>query len=70
MSLFQYSEEEENYKEESIDKYRNLFNEFEKKSPNLSEALYQMFISYGADKGKADELKATIKTYFDKMREK
>ena len=78
MSLFQYSEEEENYKEESIDKYRNLFNEFEKKSPNLSEALYQMFISYGADKGKADDLtkdiyekcKSTIDKGFDEIKKK
>ena len=52
MSLIYYSEEEENNKEESINKYKDLFLEYEKNLPTLSEALKQMFISYGANEKK------------------
>ena len=60
MSLIYYSEEEENNKEESINKYKDLFLEYEKNLPTLSEALKQMFISYGANEKKSDELTKDI----------
>ena len=56
MSLIYYEEEEDNNKEESINNYKNLFVEYEKKIPTLSEALDQMFIASGATKEKSDEL--------------
>ena len=57
MSLTYYTEEEEDCnKEESIDKYKDLFKEYENNMPTLSDSLNQMFISYGADKEKSDEL--------------
>ena len=57
MSLIYYTEEEEDYnKEESIDKYKDIFIEYENNLPTLSDSLNQMFISYGADKKKSDEL--------------
>ena len=45
MSLNFYCEEEENNREESINKYKNLFANYESNSPSLSEALIQMFES-------------------------
>ena len=53
MSLIYYSEEEDNNKEESINKYKDLFLDYEKKLPTLSEALNQMFISAGANTKKS-----------------
>ena len=78
MSLIYYSEEEENNKEESINNYKDLFLEYEKKLPTLSEALNQMFISSGADKIESDKLtkdillkcKDTIDDNLDKIKEK
>ena len=73
-----YSEEEDNYKEESVNKYKDIFSEYENKIPTLSEALSQMFISSGADMKKADGLikdilskcKETIDDNFKKIKEK
>ena len=73
-----YSEEEDNYKEESVNKYKDIFSEYENKIPTLSEALSQMFISSGADMKKADGLKKdilskckeTIDNNFEKIKEK
>ena len=60
MSLNYYSEEEENNKEESINKYRDIFLEYEKEVPTLKKALKQMFISSGCNKIKAKELTEDI----------
>ena len=73
-----YSEEEDNYKEESVNKYKDIFSEYEKKIPTLSEALSQMFISSGADMKKANGLikdilskcKETIDDNLEKIKEK
>jgi hypothetical protein len=56
MSLHYYSENEDNFKEESIDKYKNIFIKYENNFPNLSEALEQMFISEGCDEKESNEL--------------
>ena len=39
MSLIFYTEEEENLKEESIDKYKNIFEGYKNQTITLSEAL-------------------------------
>ena len=78
MSLIFYSEQEDNNKEESINKYKDLFINYEQKLPTLEEALNQMFISAGADKIKSDKLikdillkcKETIDDNLDKIKEK
>ena len=78
MSLIYYSEEEDNNKEESINKYKDLFLDYEKKLPTLSEALNQMFQSSNLDEQKCNELtndildkcKEVINNNFDKIKEK
>ena len=42
MSLIFYSEQEDNNKEESINKYKDLFINYEQKLPTLKEALNQI----------------------------
>ena len=56
MSLDFYCEEEENNREESINKYKNIFMNYESNPPSLSEALRQMFESCELDKNKVKEL--------------
>ena len=56
MSLIFYSEEEENQKEESINKYKDLFEEYQNQSISLTEALTQMFTSSGIEKNKINDL--------------
>ena len=56
MSLDFYCEEEENNREESINKYKNLFINYETKPPTLSEALIKMFESAELDDNKVKEL--------------
>ena len=56
MSLILYSKGEEQENEESIDKYKYLFLEYENNLPTLYEALYQMFISSSIDNNKSEEL--------------
>ena len=56
MSLDFYCEEEENNREESINKYKNIFTNYESNPPTLSEALSQMFESCELDKNKVKEL--------------
>ena len=56
MSLDFYCKEEENTREESIDRYKNLFRNYEKNPPSLSEALTQMFKSSNLDTNKINEL--------------
>ena len=78
MSLIFYSEEEENKKEESIDKYKDLFLEYQTKEPSISEALEQMFIYSNVEKDIIKELvediisksKETITGNLDKIKEK
>ena len=50
MSLIFYSEEGENQKEESIDKYKDLFDEYKSQSITLTEALIHMYTSSGVEK--------------------
>ena len=45
MSLNYYSKEEDKNKEESINKYKNIFTNYGKNIPSLSEALIQMYKS-------------------------
>ena len=66
MSLIHYVEGEENDKEDSIDKYKDLFINYKKQLPTLSEALSQMFISSGADENNAKNL---IKDILDKCKQ-
>ena len=56
MSLHFYTEKEDNYKEESLNNYVNLFKEYNENPPNLSDALKQMFIYTGSTEEKANEL--------------
>ena len=78
MSLLFYSEEEENQKEESIDNYKDLFEEYKNKSISLSEALNQMFISSNVEKNQINILiddiikksEKTIEKNSDKIKEK
>ena len=78
MSLIFYSEEEENQKEESINKYKDLFNQYKDQSITLIEALTQMFESSGVDNNKINDLitkliqdcKNKIEPNFDKIKEK
>ena len=56
MSLIFYSEEDENQKEESIDKYKDLFDKYKGQSITLTEALTQMYISSGVDNNKINNL--------------
>jgi len=76
MSLIFYSEEEDNNKEESISKYKDMFLDYENKKPTLSEALTQMFISSGAEQNQSKILvkdilskcKSTIDNNLDKIK--
>ena len=56
MSLDFYCEEEENNREESINKYKNIFINYENNPPSFQEALIQMFESCELDKNKIKEL--------------
>ena len=60
MSLNYYIEEEEIRREESINNYKNLFVNYEKKMPTLYEALHHIFISAVYDQAKANYLTADI----------
>ena len=60
MSIIYYSEEEDNNKEESINKYKELFSEYKTQKPSLSDALEQMFLSAGANKNKSNDLTKDI----------
>ena len=66
MSLIYYSEEEDNNKEESINKYKDFFLDYKNKSPTLSEALNQMFQSANLDEAKCNKLTNNI---FNKCKE-
>ena len=60
MSIIYYSEEEDNNKEESINKYKELFSEYKNQKPSLSDALEQMFLSASANKNKSYDLTKDI----------
>ena len=78
MSLIFYSEEGENQKEESIDKYKDLFDEYKSQSITLTEALIHMYTSSGVEKNKMNvlitdlikECKNKIELNLDKIKEK
>ena len=60
MSLNYYIEEEEIRREESINNYKYLFDNYEKKMPTLYEALHHIFISSVNDPANANYLTADI----------
>ena len=60
MSLDLHNQEEESNREESIDKYKNLFTGYENNPPTLSEALIQMFESCKLVHNKVKELTEDI----------
>ena len=76
MSLVFYIEEEDNSREESVNNYKDLFNDYYKKFPKLSEALNEMFTSAGASKVESNKLvkdilekcKLTIDKNYDKIK--
>ena len=67
MSLIFYSEEEDNDREESVNKYKNLFSTYENNSPSLKEALTQMFKSIEFSNHKVDQL---VEDILDKLKKK
>jgi hypothetical protein len=67
MSLNFYCEEEENNRKESINKYKNLFANYESNSPSLSEALIQMFKSCEL---KGDKVKRLTEDIISKCKER
>ena len=67
MSLYFYTEKEEYIKEESINNYKGLFNDYNYNTPNLSEALNQMFINSGLTEEKSKELIDDILSKADKI---
>ena len=66
MSLNFYTEEEDNKREESINNYKSLFADYEKKLPTLVESLNQMFKSANLNDAKISEL---TKDIIDKCKE-
>ena len=78
MSLNFYCEEEANNREESANKYKNLFTDFEKNPPSFSESLTQMYTSSGLNNNKVKDLtadilnqcKQRIDSNFEKIRKK
>jgi len=67
MSLNFYSENEDNFKEESINNYKDLFIEYLDNPPRLPDALNQMFISSGATEEKSEELIKDLKSKTDSI---
>ena len=78
MSLSYYFEEEENRREESLNKYKYLFTNYESKMPTLEEALNQIFKSVVFDDSKAkgltddiiDKCKQAIDPRFNEIKQK
>ena len=60
MSLSFHTEEEDNYREESINKYKNLFSKYENNPPSLKEALNQMYKDTNIDNKQIDILTEDI----------
>ena len=61
MSLNYYSKEEDKNKEESINRYKNIFINYGKNIPSLSEALMQMYKSLeDINEKKVNELSEAI----------
>lgn len=70
-SLFYYSENEDNQKEQSINNYKDIFIDYVIHHPNLDDALKQMFISSGInDEDKLNELVNDIKNNCQKIVDK
>ena len=78
MSLLFYLEDEDNQRDESIDKYKDIFLEYEQKEQNLPKALLIMYLLSGIEKEKAINLvkdiiskcKETIENNFLEIKEK
>ena len=78
MSLYFYLEDEDNQRDESIDKYKDIFLQYEQKEQNLPEALLRMYLLSGIGKEKAIKLvkdiiskcKETIENNFLEIKEK
>ena len=76
MSLSFYCKEEENSREESINRYKNIFAKYDKNTPSLSDALIQMYNSLDLGNKKINELtediinkcKATIDFNYDMIK--
>ena len=76
MSLSFYCKEEENSREESINRYKNIFANYDKNTPSLSDALIQMYNSLDLGNKKINELtediinkcKATIDFNYDMIK--
>ena len=60
MSLNFYLEEEDNKREESVDNYKSLFADYEKKLSTLVESLNQMFRSANLNDAQISELTKDI----------
>ena len=60
MSLNFYCKEEDNNREESINKYKNLFSDYDKNQPTLQDALNQMYKTLNLDNNKVNELTKEI----------
>ena len=60
-SIYFSSEKEDNDKDESINKYKFLFSEYEENVPTLSDALNQMFSSKIKEKQKVEQFIKEIK---------
>jgi len=65
MSRCFYADGEDSSKEESIDKYEYIFEEYKRKCPTLNEALEEMFIGAGATEDKAKDLIKEITAQID-----
>ena len=60
MSLNFHTEEEDNYREESLNKYKNLFSKYENNPPSLKEALNQIYKSTNIENKQVDILTEDI----------
>ena len=60
MALYFYSAQEDILNEDSINNYEDIFKEYNKKIPNLDEALNEMYLSTNISELKAKNLKLDI----------
>ena len=56
MSLIFYTEKEDYLKEDSIDKYKDIFTDYYYENPTLSDSLKQLFINSGAKEELSNDL--------------
>ena len=67
MSQCFYADNEDSSKEDSVDKYENIFEEYKRKCPTLNEALEEMLVGAGATKDKTNELIKEILAQIDEF---